>query len=132
MRRRPKRVSSISPPNLSTSSSASKPQTFHNNTQTTPQNNRKWAPLYFPISLQAGMSTRLLCLRTSAWSSSVSVVIGIPIVCDKMKSYIVSQPFYSLRILLTLSGIADRVKNFAVIYVCDLDQVPDFKQMYGR
>ena len=28
------------------------------------------------------------------------------------------------------SGIADRVKNFAVIYVCDLDQVPDFNQMY--
>jgi DIM1 family U5 snRNP protein len=27
-------------------------------------------------------------------------------------------------------GIADRVENFAVIYVCDLDQVPDFKQMY--
>lgn len=27
-------------------------------------------------------------------------------------------------------GIADRVKNFAVLYVCDLDQVPDFKQMY--
>lgn len=26
--------------------------------------------------------------------------------------------------------IADRVKNFAVLYVCDLDQVPDFKQMY--
>lgn len=22
------------------------------------------------------------------------------------------------------------MKNFAVIYVCDLDQVPDFKQMY--
>ena len=31
---------------------------------------------------------------------------------------------------LTVPGIADRVKNFAVIYVCDLDQVPDFKQMY--
>jgi DIM1 family U5 snRNP protein len=30
------------------------------------------------------------------------------------------------------AGIADRVKNFAVIYVCDLDQVPDFKQMYGK
>lgn len=29
-----------------------------------------------------------------------------------------------------LYRIADRVKNFAVIYVCDLDQVPDFKQMY--
>ena len=28
------------------------------------------------------------------------------------------------------AGIADRVKNFAVFYVCDLDQVPDFKQMY--
>ncbi len=32
---------------------------------------------------------------------------------------------------LFLQGIADRVKNFAVVYVCDLDQVPDFKQMYG-
>ena len=32
--------------------------------------------------------------------------------------------------LTSPSGIADRVKNFAVIYVCDLDQVPDFKQMY--
>ncbi|CAF9935680.1 MAG: U4/U6-U5 snRNP complex subunit dib1 [Heterodermia speciosa] len=30
----------------------------------------------------------------------------------------------------SITGIADRVKNFAVIYVCDLDQVPDFKQMY--
>lgn len=29
-----------------------------------------------------------------------------------------------------LYKIADRVKNFAVIYLCDLDQVPDFKQMY--
>ncbi|KAK0786499.1 Thioredoxin-like 4A [Friedmanniomyces endolithicus] len=29
-----------------------------------------------------------------------------------------------------LYKIADRVKNFAVIYVCDIDQVPDFKQMY--
>ncbi|TAQ88375.1 hypothetical protein B7494_g3296 [Chlorociboria aeruginascens] len=29
-----------------------------------------------------------------------------------------------------LYRIADLVKNFAVIYVCDLDQVPDFNQMY--
>ncbi|KAL6719138.1 Thioredoxin-like 4A [Lecanora helva] len=29
-----------------------------------------------------------------------------------------------------LYKIADRVKNFAVLYLCDLDQVPDFKQMY--
>ena len=31
---------------------------------------------------------------------------------------------------LSVTGIADQVKNFAVLYVCDLDQVPDFKQMY--
>ncbi|GAB7343214.1 hypothetical protein MBLNU457_1279t1 [Dothideomycetes sp. NU457] len=29
-----------------------------------------------------------------------------------------------------LYRIADKVKNFAVVYVCDLDQVPDFNQMY--
>lgn len=26
--------------------------------------------------------------------------------------------------------IAERVKNFCVIYLCDIDQVPDFNQMY--
>lgn len=31
-----------------------------------------------------------------------------------------------------LYRIADRVKNFCVIYVCDIDQVPDFNQMYGK
>ncbi|KAL8298497.1 hypothetical protein RB597_006709 [Gaeumannomyces tritici] len=29
-----------------------------------------------------------------------------------------------------LFKIADRVKNFAAVYVCDVDQVPDFNQMY--
>ncbi|KAI5291216.1 U4/U6-U5 snRNP complex subunit dib1 [Ascosphaera aggregata] len=29
-----------------------------------------------------------------------------------------------------LYKIAERVKNFAVIYLCDLDEVPDFKSMY--
>jgi hypothetical protein len=29
-----------------------------------------------------------------------------------------------------LYRIAERVKNYAVIYLCDLDQVPDFKPMY--
>jgi DIM1 family U5 snRNP protein len=29
-----------------------------------------------------------------------------------------------------LYKIADRVKNFATIYLCDLDEVPDFKAMY--
>ncbi|KAI9835819.1 MAG: U4/U6-U5 snRNP complex subunit dib1 [Thelocarpon superellum] len=29
-----------------------------------------------------------------------------------------------------LYRIADRVKNFAVIYVCDNEQVPDFNHMY--
>lgn len=29
-----------------------------------------------------------------------------------------------------LYQISERVKNFAVIYLCNLDQVPDFNQMY--
>lgn len=29
-----------------------------------------------------------------------------------------------------LYGIAEKVKNFAVIYLCDIDEVPDFNQMY--
>ncbi|KAG7152673.1 Thioredoxin-like protein 4A like [Verticillium longisporum] len=29
-----------------------------------------------------------------------------------------------------LYRIQDRVKNFAVCYVCDIDQVPDFNQLY--
>ena len=33
-------------------------------------------------------------------------------------------------LISSFEGVTDRVKNFAVIYVCDLDQVPDFKQMY--
>ena len=38
--------------------------------------------------------------------------------------------FLSGLVLTHISEIAERVRNFAVIYVCDLDQVPDFKQMY--
>lgn len=30
-----------------------------------------------------------------------------------------------------LYKVADQVKNFAVIYVCDIDQVPNFNGMYG-
>jgi DIM1 family U5 snRNP protein len=29
-----------------------------------------------------------------------------------------------------LYKIADKVKNFAVLYICDIDQVKDFNQMY--
>ncbi|CAN6644087.1 spliceosomal protein Dib1p [Trichomonascus vanleenenianus] len=29
-----------------------------------------------------------------------------------------------------LYSVADKVRQFAVIYVCDIDQVPDFNQMY--
>ena len=50
-----------------------------------------------------------------------------------MRCYIVRHSSPSEGISLdrqSITGIADRVKNFAVIYVCDLDQVPDFKQMY--
>lgn len=30
-----------------------------------------------------------------------------------------------------LYKIAEKVKGFAVVYVADIDQVPDFNQMYG-
>lgn len=56
----------------------------------------------------------------------------MPTVCAKMKYCTVYQsipPLYTC-FCLGYVGIADRVKNFAVLYVCDLDQVPDFKQMY--
>ena len=56
--------------------------------------------------------------------------------CMKQDEVLYRKNFLCLFILhlliLHLIGIADRVKNFAVIYVCDLDQVPDFKQMYGE
>lgn len=29
-----------------------------------------------------------------------------------------------------LARIAENVKNFAVIYLCDIDEVPDFRGMY--
>ena len=29
-----------------------------------------------------------------------------------------------------LYRIADKVKNFAVVYLCDIDEVPDFNKMY--
>lgn len=29
-----------------------------------------------------------------------------------------------------LAKIAEKVKNFAVIYLCDIDEVPDFNSMY--
>lgn len=29
-----------------------------------------------------------------------------------------------------LAKIADKVKNFAVIYLCDIDEVPEFNAMY--
>lgn len=65
---------------------------------------------------------------------------GTQIACVRMKCFIVSTqsslclcfpplPFPTTDLLASI-GIADRVKNFAVLYVCDLDQVPDFKQMY--
>lgn len=29
-----------------------------------------------------------------------------------------------------LYRIADKVKNFAVVYLCDIDEVPDFNKMF--
>lgn len=36
---------------------------------------------------------------------------------------------HSLRQDDVLSKIADRVKNFAVLYLCDIEQTPDFNAM---
>ena len=36
-----------------------------------------------------------------------------------------------MRQVEVLYKIADKVKSFAVVYVCDIDQVPDFNSMYG-
>lgn len=50
-----------------------------------------------------------------------------------MKCYIVSiNPFGCAqgRPAEKRKGIAERVKNFAVIYLVDLDEVPDFNAMY--
>lgn len=62
------------------------------------------------------------------------VVTGMRIVCVKMKYCTVTGPSTPFSPILPPNHqrieIADRVKNFAVLYVCDLDQVPDFKQMY--
>lgn len=30
-----------------------------------------------------------------------------------------------------LYRIADKVKNFAVVYLCDIDEVPDFNKMFA-
>lgn len=29
-----------------------------------------------------------------------------------------------------LFGIAEKIKNFATVYLCDIDEVPDFNSMY--
>ena len=31
--------------------------------------------------------------------------------------------------LTAVLGIAEKVKNFAVVYLCDIDQMPDFNTM---
>lgn len=54
--------------------------------------------------------------------------------CMRQDEVLYRKKFLSLcksHLLILPPGIADRVKNFAVIYVCDIDQVPDFTQMYG-
>lgn len=45
-------------------------------------------------------------------------------------SVLLTYRIFSLRQDDVLSKIADRVKNFAVIYLCDIEQTPDFNAMY--
>ena len=66
-----------------------------------------------------------VCARTKC--STVSTCLASPPSLDASCCH--SESFAYL-LTCAIVGIADRVKNFAVLYVCDLDQVPDFKQMY--
>ena len=56
--------------------------------------------------------------------------------CMRQDEVLYREPAQSLfrdkrhALTLYLTGIADRVKNFAVVYVCDIDRVPDFSKMY--
>lgn len=45
-------------------------------------------------------------------------------------SVLLTYEIFSLRQDDVLSKIADRVKNFAVVYLCDIEQTPDFNAMY--
>jgi len=60
--------------------------------------------------------------------------IGTQIACGRMKFYTVCAAIFlsicPLANVFPLIGIADKVKNFAVVYLCDIDQVPDFNKMY--
>lgn len=78
------------------------------------------------------MLTKLSCRKKNVWWLYASDAIGTPTVCARMKYSTVydSSPSFCTLLCSRCVGIADRVKNFAVLYVCDLDQVPDFKQMY--
>jgi hypothetical protein len=38
--------------------------------------------------------------------------------------------FYFLCPNIIVISVAEKVKNFAVVYVCDIDEVPDFNDMY--
>ena len=62
------------------------------------------------------------------------VATGTRIACGRTRFCTVSfrpRPCYtSTHMLTALLGIADKVKNFAVVYLCDIDQVPDFNKMY--
>ena len=86
------------------------------------------------------MSIKPLCpKKKDLWLFALAAT-GMQIVCGRTRYYTVSWPSVVLLathakckehgLTLYTPEIADRVKNFAVLYVCDLDQVPDFKQMY--
>ncbi|KAL6873003.1 mitosis protein DIM1 domain-containing protein [Trichoderma novae-zelandiae] len=75
-----------------------------------------WVPSFCRISTRAGMSTRPFYLVKE------DRLVVIRFGRDHDRDCMLQDE--------VLYKIADRVKNFAVIYLCDIDQVPDFNAMY--
>lgn len=113
---------------------------------------RRLLPAFFKFKFLAEffhiLSSHTLCLPFSVELHKTNLIMGSVVIPHLVTAWHVDQAILTeeerlvvirfgrdwdpdcMRQDEVLYKIADRVKNFAVIYVCDLDQVPDFKQMY--
>ena len=62
----------------------------------------------------------VLCLSSAVFSGLAPSILPSP----------PDQPTLPSCLPQTLASVADKVKNFAVIYCVDIDEVPDFNTMY--
>jgi DIM1 family U5 snRNP protein len=67
--------------------------------------------------------------RAQSFLSIISFAIDSIVVADTDITFTNSPP-PPLPTIEVLFGIAEKVKNFAVIYLVDIDEVPDFNGMY--